>query len=143
MEPVRLYQNRRGKGKIRESVAKRIAFRPFFCRKLNEMDKTKLYTLKLPGDIHEENVEEINEMFEDALADEHYHIALDCTKLEYLYSVGIRVLLKYQKFSKLKGGAIYLFNIRDRVSNVLSEINLLDFLNGYATWEEMVEALEA
>ena len=104
--------------------------------------KSSLYRLRLEGDIHEDNASEVSNVFEDVIQEERFHIALDCSKLEYLYSVGIRVLLKYQKFFKLKGGALYLYNLSPRVQKILNEINLLEFLNGYETEQDLLDTLE-
>lgn len=104
--------------------------------------KSELYTIQLNGDIHEENAAEVSEVFEDAIQNERFYVAVDCSNLEYLYSVGIRVLLKYQKFFKLKGGAIYLYNLSSRVQKILNEINLLEFLNGYETRDDLYDVLE-
>lgn len=46
-------------------------------------------------------------------------IVLDCSKLEYICSLGLRGLLKLRKESAAKGGSLLLTNITDDVRKIL------------------------
>ncbi len=102
----------------------------------------ELADIKLQGDIHEENIEEVSLLFDKVILKNQYFVSIDCHDVEYLYSVGIRVLLKYQKLLKVKKGELYLYNLSPRVLKILHEINLLEYLNGCDSLEELKDFLE-
>ena len=60
--------------------------------------------------------------FEQALAPvwdmEHPQILLDCQKLEYISSSGLRVFLKLKKFVDAKGGQVALSSLQPTVKEV-------------------------
>jgi|GEM_PF-4923800 len=95
-------------------------------------------TIIIPeGDIQGERVALLDETLEGLLAESINRIALDMEKVGYVYSQGIGILLKYQKKLTSNGGGLFLFNLRQTLRRILMEVNLLEYLNGYSTKEEM------
>jgi anti-anti-sigma factor len=47
-------------------------------------------------------------------------IELDCSKLEYICSLGLRGLLKLQKLSVAQGGTLVLKNVNDEIRGILT-----------------------
>lgn len=97
----------------------------------------QLTIVQLEGDIQGEKVTELDETLDGLLSESILRIALDMEKVGYIYSRGIGILLKYQKKLSASGGGIYLFNLRQTIRRIFMEANLLDYLNGYSTREEM------
>ena len=57
-------------------------------------------------------------------------VILDCTKLEYIASSGLRILLDVLKKTKAKGHKVVLRNVNDDIKNVFKItgfINLFEF----------------
>ena len=57
-------------------------------------------------------------------------IEIDCGKLEYICSLGLRGLLKLKKLSAAQGGSLVLGNVNDEVRQILTLtgfIKLFDF----------------
>ena len=57
-------------------------------------------------------------------------IEIDCGKLEYICSLGLRGLLKLKKLSAAQGGSLVLCNVNDEVRQILTLtgfVKLFDF----------------
>ena len=57
-------------------------------------------------------------------------ITLDCTKLEYISSSGLRLFLSVLKAAKARGGHVYIHGINDDLRNIFKMtgfINLFEF----------------
>ena len=57
-------------------------------------------------------------------------ITLDCTKLEYISSSGLRLFLSVLKATKAKGGHVYIHGINDDLRNIFKMtgfVNLFEF----------------
>lgn len=57
----------------------------------------------------------INSLFEE----HHYHLILDFTRIDYLSSAGLRVLLASMKKAKSKNGDLILFSLQEDVLAVI------------------------
>ena len=51
--------------------------------------------------------------------EDHYDLLLDCTRMDYLSSAGMRVLLASTKKLKTKKGVLVLFSVNDEVGEVI------------------------
>lgn len=60
-----------------------------------------------------------------------HNIILDCTKLEYISSSGLRLFLSVLKNAKAKGSKVYIKGISDDIRNIFAMtgfINLFEFI---------------
>jgi len=93
--------------------------------------------ITLEGDLQGAQVDELNHAFNGLIENNTTKVALDMSQVGYIYSNGVGSLVHAQKKLKEKNGELFLFNLSNPVRKILMEINLLDFLNGYATKAEM------
>ncbi len=93
--------------------------------------------LQLDGDINGALVEELETELSSLKEKKISRVALDMKQVGYIYSRGIGVLVRAQKELTALDGAMYLFNLKPSVQKILMEINLMDYLNAFATKEEM------
>jgi len=93
--------------------------------------------LILDGDIQGTQVAELDDALNSLKDKKAGRVAIDMSKVGYIYSRGIGVLVRAQKDLQANGGGLYLFNLKNSVQKILMEINLIDYLNGFATKEEM------
>ena len=56
-------------------------------------------------------------------------IELDCGKLEYICSLGLRGLLKLQKLSVAKGGTLVLTHVNDEIQKILTLTGFIKLFN--------------
>lgn len=56
-------------------------------------------------------------------------IELDCSKLEYICSLGLRGLLKLQKLSVAKGGTLVLTHVNDEIQKILTLTGFIKLFN--------------
>jgi anti-sigma B factor antagonist len=64
------------------------------------------------------------------IADEDHDIVLDCTKMDYISSSGLRIFLSILKNAKPKGNHVYITGLNDDLRQVFSMtgfINLFEF----------------
>lgn len=69
------------------------------------------------------------------------HMTFDMTGLNYISSMGIRVLMKAQKELKKGGGAISMMNLQPQIAKVFEIINALPSMRVYSSMEEFDEYL--
>ena len=71
------------------------------------------------------NIEELKTLEEHA----DKAIELDCGKLEYICSLGLRGLLKLQKLSVAKGGTLVLTHVNDEIQKILTLTGFIKLFN--------------
>lgn len=69
------------------------------------------------------------------------HMTFDMTGLNYISSMGIRVLMKAQKDLKKRGGAISMMNLQPQIVKVFEIIKALPSMRVYSSMEEFDEYL--
>ncbi|HAA01965.1 MAG TPA: anti-sigma factor antagonist, partial [Syntrophobacteraceae bacterium] len=65
------------------------------------------------------------------------HITLDMAGVEYISSMGVRVVLKTQKQLKQRGGTLSMMNLQPQIKKVFEIINALPSLQVFASIEEL------
>ena len=80
------------------------------------------------GQVNSINAPELEYELEDALNAEQVNIVLNMTQVEYLSSIGVRVILKYYKKAKEAGGKLNIERPSEIVRNVLGTAALYDML---------------
>lgn len=75
--------------------------------------------LRLDGRIDASTSPVLEHKLSSLIDEKHLHLALDFSRVDYLSSAGMRVLLSESKKLHVKGGALVLFSINDEVGEVL------------------------
>lgn len=70
-------------------------------------------------------------------------IIFDMRQLDYISSMGLRIVLKANKAIKASGGAIHLMNLQPQIKKVFEIIQALPSLGIFASIEEMDQYLDA
>jgi len=84
------------------------------------------YTLK--GRVNATNADSLQYKLETAVKEGHVNILLNMSRIEYLSSIGIRVILKIYKQTAEKGGSFKIERPSENVRNVLGMVALKDML---------------
>ncbi len=99
--------------------------------------------VKLIGDLDATNVENVLEKVNNIKSDGFNKIIADFTKLRYVNSTGLGVLLHMSKSIKEDGGFFKIINMNDNVYEIVEIIGASTFLEIYDTMEEATESLES
>jgi anti-anti-sigma factor len=104
---------------------------------MQRIDEDHMSILVPDGDIHEESVGELDKCLKDVVQDNVKQVALDMSKVGYIYSRGIGVLINQQKQLKAREGSLYMFNLNNSLQKSLIGANLTEYLNALSSREEV------
>jgi anti-sigma B factor antagonist len=65
------------------------------------------------------------------------HLTFDMAGVNYISSMGVRVVLKAQKELKLRGGSLSLMNLQPQIKKVFEIINALPSMQVFSSIEEL------
>jgi anti-sigma B factor antagonist len=65
------------------------------------------------------------------------HLTFDMAGVNYISSMGVRVVLKAQKELKLRGGSLSLMNMQPQIKKVFEIINALPSMQVFSSIEEL------
>jgi len=91
-----------------------------------ESNGTVKYTLK--GRVNAASADDLLYKLETAVNEGHINILVNMSHIEYLSSIGIRVILKIYKQTAEKGGSFKIERPSENVKNVLGMVALKDML---------------
>lgn len=75
--------------------------------------------LRIDGRLDAASAPILERKINSLIDEDHYHLILDFTRIDYLSSAGMRVLLSATKKLKSKKGALILFSVADDVGEVI------------------------
>ena len=84
------------------------------------------YIATLEGEMDTVAAMEVEETLKPLYNSNGKDVVIDCTKLEYIASSGLRILLGILKGAKATGSKVVLRNVNDEIKNVF---NLTGFIN--------------
>lgn len=84
------------------------------------------YIATLEGEMDTVAAMEVEETLKPLYNSNGKDVIIDCTKLEYIASSGLRILLGILKGAKATGSKVVLRNVNDEIKNVF---NLTGFIN--------------
>ena len=97
----------------------------------------------LSGRLDSASVGRVELPFTAAMADGTRHAALDLRQLDFVSSLGIRLLLSAARAVAKRGGRVVLFGVQPTVAEVLAGLSLDSVLPMVATQEEALARLAA
>ncbi|KMQ50983.1 Anti-sigma factor antagonist [Chitinispirillum alkaliphilum] len=110
------------------------------CEDIQGKDNAKL--LKFVGDMDATNVESVMEDVCRLLNDGCVNLVADFTKLRYVNSTGLGILLHCSKSAKEKGGCFKIANINENVYEIIEIIGATSLLEIYDDLEEALDSLK-
>lgn len=95
--------------------------------------------LRVDGRVDAASAPILERKINSLIDEDHYHLILDFTRVDYLSSAGMRVLLSATKKLKSKKGALILFSVTDDVSEVIKMAGFDKILHICATEKEALQ----
>lgn len=84
------------------------------------------YIVSLEGELDTAHALEVEEAMKPLHEVSGKDITIDCTKLEYIASSGLRILLGLLKSAKAKGNKVVLKNLNDEIRDVFKMTGFID-----------------
>lgn len=91
---------------------------------INEQDGK--YIVSLEGELDTAHALEVEEAMKPLHEVNGKEIAIDCTKLEYIASSGLRILLGLLKSAKANGNKVVLRNLNNEIKDVFKMTGFID-----------------
>ena len=79
----------------------------------------------------------LEDRVDDALRNSPNTVVFDMADLDYISSMGLRVILKTQKNTKLQGGSVLLINMKPQIEKVFEIVNALPSFTIFKDTQEM------
>jgi anti-anti-sigma factor len=97
--------------------------------------------VKPAGDIRVKSILFLRQVFEQLSSEGHARIAIDLSKVHFVDSSGIGLLLNFAKIQKDNKGGLFLFNYHTDVKELLDLVDLGDFIPVYEKFDQLKNAL--
>jgi anti-sigma B factor antagonist len=107
---------------------------------LETSEENGIATVRLEGSLDGKTAPEVREQLRPLLATES-KLILDLTKVDYLSSAGLRLLLLLYRELSAKKGKLALLGVSEDIRTVMSHTGFLNFFTLAATEAEAVEAV--
>jgi anti-anti-sigma factor len=95
----------------------------------NITEKDGKYVVALEGELDTAHALEVEQAMQPLHELSGKDITIDCTKLEYIASSGLRILLGLLKNAKAKENHIVLKNLNDEIKEVFKMTGFIDLFN--------------
>lgn len=95
----------------------------------NITEKDGKYIVALEGELDTAHALEVEQAMQPLHELSEKDITIDCTKLEYIASSGLRILLSLLKNAKAKENHVVLKNLNDEIKEVFKMTGFIDLFN--------------
>jgi len=95
----------------------------------NITEKDGKYVVALEGELDTAHALEVEQAMQPLHELSGKDITIDCTKLEYIASSGLRILLGLLKNAKAKENHVVLKNLNDEIKEVFKMTGFIDLFN--------------
>lgn len=95
--------------------------------------------LRLDGRMDAASAPVLERRLNTLIEEEHIHLILDFSRVDYLSSAGMRVLLSATKKLKSQNGELVIFGVTDDVSDVIKMAGFDKILRIYASEKEALQ----
>ena len=109
--------------------------------KIKVIASDDITVLKPDDDIRVKTVIQLRKVFEELQDKRIKNIAIDLTKVRFIDSSGIGILLNFAKIQKENSCRLCLINYSDDIKELLDIVDLGDFIPVYKTFNDMKLAL--
>jgi anti-sigma B factor antagonist len=104
--------------------------------------RTNAKIIRFVGDLDATNVETVLEKIYSMFTNGFINIVADFTKLRYVNSTGLGILLHFSKSAKEKGGSFKISNVNENVYEIIEIIGATSLLEIYDNVDEAIDALK-
>ena len=104
-------------------------------------DRNDAKLVRFIGDLDATNVEAVLEKIFALLCDGYVNIVADFSKLRYVNSTGLGILLHFSKSAQEKGGSFKIANVNENVYEIIEIIGAMSLLEIYDDLGEAIGAL--
>ncbi|MBP5499018.1 MAG: STAS domain-containing protein [Muribaculaceae bacterium] len=94
---------------------------------IQELENKVIVTLE--GELDTTAAIEVEQALQHLYKSDGRDVVIECEKLEYIASSGLRILLSILKGTKAKGGNVILRNVNDDISSVFKMTGLISLFN--------------
>lgn len=98
-----------------------------------------ILVIQLDTILNNSNIHSLSNILLDAEKSSYNDIILDCSKLEFVSSAGIGVIVSRNRSICTKGKQLILYDIPDVVQFVLNELDVADLLNIKSNLNELIQ----
>jgi anti-anti-sigma factor len=109
----------------------------------SNQNRPGVFTISPIGSIDAQTHTMLDEEVESALIEKPDVIIFDMEFLDYINSMGVRVLLKTKKEMKNRAGKVAFMNLQPQIKKVFDILNALPTMQVFASIEEMDRYLDA
>lgn len=95
----------------------------------NITEKDGKYTVSLEGELDTAHALEVEQAMQPLHDLSGKDITIDCSKLEYIASSGLRILLALLKSAKSNGNQVVLSNLNDEIKEVFKMTGFIDLFD--------------
>lgn len=110
--------------------------------KIHEERKGKASIFYLVGRLDSSTSPEVEKKIDEQLSQDILHIILDLTKLDYISSAGLRILVHCHKVLEKRGGRILLAGVQKPIENILYVTGFLPYFKLYDSTDQALATLE-
>ncbi len=96
---------------------------------------------ELSGKIYYDNVENLEQVFEDAFESGAREVVLSCKKLEMIDSSGLSVIVEMIKKLATRSGKLHFYGMNPGVEKIFNLTNLQKFVEIYPDFDSVRQAL--
>ena len=108
-----------------------------------ETKRPGFWFVSLIGRLDQTTAEECDAKVSSLLNPETRAVVFDMTGLNYISSMGLRIILKTRRFMSGQGGAVYVMNVQPQIEKVFEIANLLQGMRLFADTKEADEYFDA
>ncbi len=104
-------------------------------------EKNNAKMISFIGDLDATNVEDILENISSLMNEGFVNIVADFSKLRYVNSTGLGIILHFSKVAKEKGGSFKIANVNENVYEIIDIIGATTLLDIFENVTEAVQSL--
>ena len=103
---------------------------------VDDFHQKRIYRITVDGELNFNNHHEFSGIISGLISKDIYRIIVDFSRLAAIDSVGIGVLIKYQKLMQGNNGEMVIIGAREQIMDLFIPINLNKILTFFRTLDE-------
>jgi len=110
---------------------------------LSKKTEQGIYIFKLSGSLGVEGSRGMSRLFDVCLKEKVYKIIIDLTEIDFVSGDGIGVFFSVVGDLRENGGDIIFLCMPDKIKNIFSSLDVLDYFENYVSERKAVKALSS
>ena len=92
-------------------------------------DRDAVSILHIKGEFYMESIDKVEEIWGDIITKSVDYVAINCSKIEYVDSSAIGILVKFHNLSKSEGKSLIFYDLNDIVMSIFHTAHLDSFFS--------------